>query len=55
MCHEYDLYLAKARIAEALRMKKPVADELEKRRGATVPAVPREPETQGKDQEPIPA
>ncbi len=54
MCYDYDAYLAKARIAEEMRRKKPVADELEKQRGATTPAVPREPEKQGKDREPVP-
>lgn len=54
MCYDYDAYLAKARIAEVMRRKKPVADELDKQRGATTPAVPREQEEQGKDREPVP-
>lgn len=55
MCHDFDAYLLKARIAEQMRTKKPVVDDPEKRRGAPVPAVPREPETQGKDHDPVPA
>jgi hypothetical protein len=54
MCHDFDEYLMKARIAEAMRTKKPVADDLQKQRGVTGPAVPREPEKHGKDQEPVP-
>jgi hypothetical protein len=56
MCHDYDAYLLKARIAEHLRRKKPpVADDLEKQRGAKAPDAPREPEKHGKDREPAPA
>jgi hypothetical protein len=55
MCYDYDAYLAKARIAEQMRMKKPVAGDPEKQRGATPPAAPREPEKPGKDHEPVPA
>ena len=54
MCHDFDAYLMKARIAEQMRTKKPVADHFKKQRGATPPAVPREPEKQGKDHEPVP-
>ena len=54
MCYDFDAYLAKARIAEQLRAKKPVADEPEKQRGVTPPVAPREPETHDKDHEPIP-
>jgi hypothetical protein len=54
MCYDFDAYLAKARIAEQMRMKKPVADDSERQRGATAPAAPREPEKHGKDHEPVP-
>jgi len=54
MCYDYDAYLAKARIAEEIRRKKPVADEAQKQRGATTHTVPREPEKQGTDREPVP-
>ena len=54
MCYDFDAYLAKARIAEQLRAKKPVADEPKKQRGVTPPAAPREPETHDKDHEPVP-
>ena len=33
MCHDFDAYLMKARIAEQMRTKKPVPDDLEKARG----------------------
>ena len=54
MCYDYDAYLAKARIADEMRKKKHVADELAKPRGEPAPAAPREPETHGKDREPVP-
>ena len=53
MCYDFDAYLAKARIAEQLRAKKPVG-EPEKQSGLTEPAAPREPETHDKDHEPVP-
>ena len=55
MCYDFDAYLAKARIAEQMRAKKPVADERGKERGVTSPAAPREPETHDKDRESVPA
>jgi hypothetical protein len=55
MCYDFDEYVSKARIAEWMRSKKPVADDLEKQRGATVPAAPREAETHDKDRESVPA
>ena len=54
MCYDFDAYLAKARIAEQMRTKKPVADEREKERGVIPPAAPRESETHDKDREPVP-
>ncbi len=54
MCYDFDAYLAKARIAEQMRMKKRAADDPHKQRGPTAPAVPREPEKHGKDSEPVP-
>ena len=54
MCHDFDTYLAKARIAEQMRTKKPVAGEPDKERGETAPAAPRAPETQHKDRESVP-
>ena len=55
MCYDFDAYLAKARIAEQLRAKKPVAKEPEKQRGVDTPAAPLEPETRDKGREPVPA
>jgi hypothetical protein len=55
MCYDYDAYLAKARIAELMRAKKPVAGETDKERGATAPAAPREPEAQDRERKPVPA
>ena len=55
MCYDFDAYLAKARIAEQMRMKKRVAEDPEKQRGATAPAAPGKPEKQGKENEPVPA
>jgi hypothetical protein len=55
MCYDFDAYLAKARIAEQMRMKKRVAEDQEKQRGTTAPAAPGKPEKQGKDHEPVPA
>ena len=54
MCYDFDAYLAKARIAERMRTKKPVADEPVRESGVTSPAAPREPETHDKDREPVP-
>ena len=54
MCYDFDAYLAKARIAEQLRAKKPVADESEKQRGVTAPSAPREQETHDKNREAVP-
>ena len=54
MCYDFDAYLDKARIAEQLRAKKPVADEPAKESGVTSPTAPRESETRDKDREPVP-
>ena len=55
MCYEFDSYFSRARIAEKLRMKKPVADDLEKQGKTAAPAVPVEPEKKPDAQEPVPA
>ena len=55
MCYDFDAFLAKARIAEQMRMKKRTVEDLEKQRGATAPAAPGKPEKHGKDHEPVPA
>ena len=55
MCHDYEGYLLKARIAERLRARKPVVDDPQKQRDATPASAPAEPEKRRKDQEPVPA
>jgi len=55
MCHDYEGYLLKARIAERMRVRKPVVDDSQKQRDATPPAAPAEPEKRRTDQEPVPA
>jgi hypothetical protein len=53
MCYDFDAYLAKARMAEWMRMKKPVAHEPETQRDASSPPAPSEPETRDKDREAV--
>ena len=57
MCYDFDAYLAKARIAEQMRKRKPAAEQPEKQSGVNAPAAPREPEpeTRDKGREPVPA
>ena len=55
MCYDFDAYLAKARIAEQMRKRKPAAEQPEKQSGVNAPAAPREPQTRDKDHEPVPA
>ena len=55
MCYDFDAYLAKARIAEEMRMRKRVAEDREKERSRPAPVAPSEPQRHGKDHEPVPA
>ena len=55
MCYEFDRYITKARIAEQMRMKKPVADELTRQRGTAVPTVPAELAKTTKEEQPVSA
>ena len=55
MCYEFDAFFTRARIAEQMRMKSKIADELKKQSSTATPTVPAEPERHTKDQEPVPA
>lgn len=55
MCHDYEGYLLKARIAEQMRMRKRAGEDSRKQRDATPPSAPAEPEKRRKDKEPVPA
>ena len=52
MCHDYDSYLAKARIAEQLRKEKAAAQDKTKPHDATPSQAPREPQEREKVREP---
>ena len=54
MCHDFDAYLMKARIAEQMRTKKPVADNSEKQRGASPAVLPVNRKSTAKTTSPFP-
>ncbi len=55
MCHDFDRFYEKARVAELMRRKQETAEELKQRGNAGVPVKPAKAEERGNEELPVPA